>query len=170
MVAIFLEKTLFQIFFYCFYFSVETLDFESLYEKLELFSDFEKQANSRVVESGLLGGMNLGDIKRAGEHLILQDGCRDFFQKVVSNKEKLNSDLYMISYCWCADLIRSAFPSGTYTVTPFLLVNTTPLDAIMLNNNLFLAFSTFHFFDLLVINNSRKFSSFNSLLLRIFTI
>ncbi|KAM0945023.1 putative aminopyrimidine aminohydrolase [Dioscorea sansibarensis] len=90
---------------------VETLDFESLYEKLELFSDFEKQANSRVVESGLLGGMNLGDIKRAGEHLILQDGCRDFFQKVVSNKEKLNSDLYMISYCWCADLIRSAFPS-----------------------------------------------------------
>ncbi|KAH7691638.1 Heme oxygenase-like protein [Dioscorea alata] len=89
----------------------KTLDIESLYKNLELLTDFEKRANSRVVESGLLRGMNLGDIKRAGEHLILQDGCRDFFQKVASNKEKLNYDLCMISYCWCADLIRSAFPS-----------------------------------------------------------
>ncbi|KAJ0963666.1 hypothetical protein J5N97_028788 [Dioscorea zingiberensis] len=87
------------------------VDFDGLYKILEQLSDFEKRANSRYVESGVLRGMNLDDIKRAGERLILQDGCQEFFRKVVSNKEKLKSDLHVISYCWCADLIRSAFAS-----------------------------------------------------------
>ncbi|XP_073007991.1 bifunctional TH2 protein, mitochondrial-like isoform X2 [Typha latifolia] len=86
-------------------------DYESLFKSLQLLSDFEKKANSRVVESGVLKGMNLDDIKRAGERMALQDGCKKFFQALINLKEKMNVDLHILSYCWCADLIRSAFSS-----------------------------------------------------------
>lgn len=86
-------------------------NYEALLKALEQLSDFERRANSRVIESGVLKGLNLEDIKRAGERLILQDGCTNFFQKIVKN-EKLNADVHLLSYCWCADLIRSAFSSG----------------------------------------------------------
>lgn len=95
-------------------FPAKTFDYEGLYKSLGQLSEFEKRANSRVIESGVLKGMNLDDIKRAGERLILQDGCIDFFQKVVKEKENLNVDLHVLSYCWCADLIRSAFSSGKF--------------------------------------------------------
>lgn len=93
--------------------AAKIFDYESLYKSLEQFSNFEKQANSRVIESGLLKGMNLEDIKRTGECLTLQDGCKEFFQNVVKIKQKLNAEFHILSYCWCADLIRSAFSSGT---------------------------------------------------------
>ncbi|WCJ43740.1 hem oxygenase-like multi-helical [Euphorbia peplus] len=86
-------------------------NYEALCKALEQLSDFESRANARVIESGVLKGVNLEDIKRAGERLILQDGCSIFFQKLVKN-EHLNADAHVLSYCWCADLIRSAFSSG----------------------------------------------------------
>ncbi|XP_072977873.1 bifunctional TH2 protein, mitochondrial-like [Typha angustifolia] len=89
----------------------EEFDYESLFKSLRLLSDFEKKANSRVVESGVLKGMNLDDIKRAGERMALQDGCKKFFQVLINLKEKMSVDLHILSYCWCADLIRSAFSS-----------------------------------------------------------
>lgn len=89
----------------------KTFNYEALYNGLKQLTSFEKQANSRVVESGMLSGMNIEEIKRAGERLILLDGCTDFFQKVVKRKKELNVDLHVLSYCWCADLIRSAFSS-----------------------------------------------------------
>ena len=64
-----------------------------------------------MIESGVLKGLNLEDMKRAGQRLILQDGCRSFFQKIVKN-DTLNTDVHVLSYCWCGDLIRSAFSSG----------------------------------------------------------
>ncbi|XP_039116819.1 bifunctional TH2 protein, mitochondrial [Dioscorea cayenensis subsp. rotundata] len=93
-----------------------SFDYEGLRKSLEHLSNFEKQANSRVVESGVLRGMNLDDIKRAGELLSLQEGCRDFFQKIVSKQENFNADIHILSYCWCGDLIRSAFASGSLNV------------------------------------------------------
>lgn len=90
---------------------VKEFDFSLLYQSLQQLAEFEKRANSRVVESGMLKGVNLDDIKRAGEHLKLHDGCKDFFQKVVKKNEKLAIDLHVLSYCWCADLIRSSFLS-----------------------------------------------------------
>jgi len=60
----------------------------------------------------MLKGLNLGDIKKAGERLMLNDGCKEFFQKLVKKKEMLTVDLHILSYCWCADLIRAAFSSG----------------------------------------------------------
>ncbi|KAL9381884.1 hypothetical protein Peur_024919 [Populus x canadensis] len=86
-------------------------NYEALCKALEQLSDFERRANSRVIDSGVLKGLNLEDVKRAGERLILQDGCTGFFQKIVKN-ENLNANVHVLSYCWCGDLIRSAFSSG----------------------------------------------------------
>lgn len=89
----------------------KSVDYDQLYKGLEVLSEFERQANSRVIDSGVLRGMNLDDIRKAGERLILQDGCRNFFQKIGETREKLNLDIHILSYCWCAELIRSAFSS-----------------------------------------------------------
>lgn len=86
-------------------------NYERLHNALEQLSEFEKRANNRVIESGVLKGLNLEDIKKAGERLILQDGCTTFFESVVKN-ENLNAKVHVLSYCWCGDLIRSAFSSG----------------------------------------------------------
>ena len=64
-----------------------------------------------MVQSGVLKGLNQEDIKRAGQGLILQDGCKGFFQKIMKN-ENLTAAVNILSYCWCGDLIRSAFSSG----------------------------------------------------------
>ncbi|XVF30976.1 hypothetical protein REPUB_Repub16aG0105700 [Reevesia pubescens] len=84
---------------------------EALHKALEQLSEFEKRENSRVIESGVLKGLNLEDIKRAGERLFLQDGCISFFQKIAKN-ENLNANIHVLSYCWCGDLIRATFSSG----------------------------------------------------------
>ncbi|TYI70969.1 hypothetical protein E1A91_D08G260900v1 [Gossypium mustelinum] len=89
----------------------EEFNYETLHTALEKLSDFEKRANSRVIESGVLKGLNFEDIKRAGERLILQDGCTNFLQKIVKD-ENLNANVHLLSYCWCGDLIRAAFSSG----------------------------------------------------------
>ncbi|XP_031104797.1 bifunctional TH2 protein, mitochondrial-like [Ipomoea triloba] len=83
-------------------------NYEGVHTALEQLSDFEKEANLRVIESGLLNGLSLEDINQAGGSLILQDGCMNFFQTVI----KKDVDVRVLSCCWCADLIRSAFSSG----------------------------------------------------------
>lgn len=90
---------------------VERFDYEGLKKALEQLVEFERRANMRVIESEVLKGLNLEDIKRAGERLILHDGCMGFFQSITKN-ENLNVNVHVLSYCWCADLIRSAFSSG----------------------------------------------------------
>ncbi|KAK6937717.1 hypothetical protein RJ641_031225 [Dillenia turbinata] len=84
---------------------------EALQKALEQLLDFEKTANSRVIKSGVLKGINMEEIKRAGRRLIFQDGCKEFFRKI-ENDEKLKTDAHILSYCWCGDLIKSAFSSG----------------------------------------------------------
>ncbi|XP_050381073.1 bifunctional TH2 protein, mitochondrial-like isoform X2 [Argentina anserina] len=84
--------------------------YHNLHKALEQLSEFEKKANNRVIESGVLKGLNIEDIKRAGERLILQDGCIDFFKKIIKS-DNLNANVHVLSYCWCGDLIRSAFSS-----------------------------------------------------------
>ena len=92
---------------------MDYFDYKELSVALEQLSKFENTANNRVIESGVLKGISLEDIKRAGERLILHDGCTNFFQSIVKN-ENLNANVHVLSYCWCVDLIRSAFSSGTY--------------------------------------------------------
>lgn len=89
----------------------EGFNYEGLSNALERVSEFEKAANSRVVESGVLKGLHLEDIKRAGQSQLLQDGCRGFFEKLVK-REEMKTDVHVLSSSWCGDLIRSAFSSG----------------------------------------------------------
>ncbi|KAI7734822.1 hypothetical protein M8C21_027459, partial [Ambrosia artemisiifolia] len=89
---------------------VEDFNYEGLKTALEQLSEFEKRANMRVIESNVLKGLNIEDIKRAGERLILHDGCMHFFQ-TITNNHNLNVNVHVLSYCWCADLIRSTFSS-----------------------------------------------------------
>ncbi|KAG9151610.1 hypothetical protein Leryth_019969 [Lithospermum erythrorhizon] len=81
----------------------EDFNYERLHKALQKLSDFERRANIRVIESGVLKGLNLEDIKRAGERLILQDGCASFFQSIMKN-EKLNVNVNVLSYCGIDDV------------------------------------------------------------------
>ncbi|XP_024923164.2 bifunctional TH2 protein, mitochondrial [Ziziphus jujuba] len=94
---------------------VDKFDYEGLQKALEQLADFEKKENARVVQSRVLKGLNIEDIKHAGQRLILHDGCRRFFQRIVKD-EILKTDVHVLSYCWCGDFIRSAFSSGDLNV------------------------------------------------------
>ncbi|KAK4441555.1 Bifunctional protein, mitochondrial [Sesamum alatum] len=94
---------------------VEGLDYEGLYKALEQISDVEKSATSRVVNSTVLKGLNLADIRRAGERLTFQDGCRRFLQDIMESKSSVK-EVHVLSYCWSGDLIESAFQSGDENV------------------------------------------------------
>jgi thiaminase len=95
--------------------NAEKFDYEVLSKALKILSDFERRANTRVIESGVLKGLAIEDIKRAGERLLFQDGCTGFFKNVLMT-EKLDAKVHILSYCWCADLIRSAFSAGGLNV------------------------------------------------------
>ncbi|KAF8042671.1 hypothetical protein BT93_A1111 [Corymbia citriodora subsp. variegata] len=77
----------------------------SLVQALEKVADFEKRANSRVTESGVLRGLKLEDIIKAGESLVLQDGCISFYQKLTDIDVDVN--IHMLSYCWCVGFDHS---------------------------------------------------------------
>ena len=66
-----------------------------------------------MVKSEILKGLSLDRIKCAGESIILQNGCRTFFNKIVDD-ESLNIDIHIISCFWCGDQIKSAFSSGIH--------------------------------------------------------
>lgn len=90
---------------------VMEFNFESLCKALGELSDLEKAGNLRVCRSGVLKGLHMDDIKWAGEHLVFQDGCVEFFREIEKMKD-VAVDAHILSYCWSGDLIRSAFSSG----------------------------------------------------------
>ncbi|XP_065876743.1 bifunctional TH2 protein, mitochondrial-like isoform X2 [Euphorbia lathyris] len=92
---------------------VESFSYEDLSKALAQLADFEKKANSRVVQSGVLKGLNLADIERAGQQLVFQDGCKEFFRKIAGD-ENIKTDMHIVSYCWSGDLIRSAFSPAEF--------------------------------------------------------
>lgn len=73
----------------------QKFDRGSMQKALEQLADFEKKGNEKVLQSGVLKSLNLDDIKFAGQILILQDGCRRFFSKIVKN-ENLKTDLHVL--------------------------------------------------------------------------
>jgi len=91
---------------------VGSFDYEGLHQSLEHLSQFEMEANSKVVESGVLEGINIDDIKKAGERLVFQDGCANFFEQILTKMDSLNVDVHIISVCWSGDIIRAAFSSS----------------------------------------------------------
>ncbi|XP_057850301.2 bifunctional TH2 protein, mitochondrial isoform X2 [Cryptomeria japonica] len=87
----------------------ENFDFEGLCRSLEKLSQYEVEANSKIVESTVLQGINAEDIKKAGEHLLFQEGCTSFFTQVLSKMDDYNVDMHILSVCWSGDIIRTAF-------------------------------------------------------------
>ncbi|CAA0815227.1 Probable aminopyrimidine aminohydrolase-mitochondrial [Striga hermonthica] len=86
------------------------LNYEGLCKALEQISEVEKRATSRMVRSNVLKGLNRAEIKRAGEKLAFQEGCKRFFEDLKESKNpKMN--VHVLSYCWSGDLIKSAFSS-----------------------------------------------------------
>lgn len=108
--------------------AVDKFDYKGLQNALEQLADFEKKENARVVQFAVLKGLNIEDIKNAGKRLILQDGCRRFFQRIVKD-EIMKTDVHVLSYCWCGDLIRSAFSSGKLCGT-FILYSYVSLSRV----------------------------------------
>ncbi|XP_051143549.1 bifunctional TH2 protein, mitochondrial-like isoform X2 [Andrographis paniculata] len=92
----------------------EGYDYDGLCKTLEQISNVEKMATERVINSNVLSGLNLEDIKRAGERLTLQDGCEKFVHDVTQS-ESSAPEVHILSYCWCGDLIWSAFSSVEQT-------------------------------------------------------
>ncbi|PON66839.1 heme oxygenase [Trema orientale] len=94
----------------------EVFDYDGLKEAIEEVAAFEKWANDLVTNLMILKNLDLDAIKLAGRYYHpLQKGCRQFFEKIVSN-ENPKIDVHIISYCWSGDLIRSAFSPGLDTV------------------------------------------------------
>ncbi|KAK6143972.1 hypothetical protein DH2020_020792 [Rehmannia glutinosa] len=71
----------------------EGLDYEGLCKALEQISDVEKNATLRMIGSNVLKGLNLADVRRAGERLAFQEGCKRFFQDVA--KLKIRVQMFM---------------------------------------------------------------------------
>ncbi|EXB46020.1 hypothetical protein L484_015881 [Morus notabilis] len=55
---------------------------------------------------GMLKGISLDTIKSAASTVILQDGCRRFFQKLAENESR-NINVHIISNYWGSDLIKA---------------------------------------------------------------
>lgn len=85
-------------------------DHAGLHHALELVLEAEEKASETMENSGLLRGLTLERVKFVGKHIVLQDGCRSFFRKIMENKCP-NMDVLVISDCLCSELIRSAFSS-----------------------------------------------------------
>ncbi|KAI3923663.1 hypothetical protein MKW98_011293 [Papaver atlanticum] len=83
---------------------------QSLHSALVEFSSSEGQAVSRIFDFGVLKGISLEDIKQAGKHMILKNGCMNFFKKV----NKLEVSVNIMS-CWSEELTRSALSGGLDT-------------------------------------------------------
>ncbi|RZC71642.1 hypothetical protein C5167_034798, partial [Papaver somniferum] len=83
---------------------------QSLHGALVELSSSEGRAVSRIFDSGVLKGISLEEIKQAGKHMILKNGCMNFFKKV----NKLDASVNIMS-CWSEELTRSALSGGLDT-------------------------------------------------------
>eukprot|EP00252_Welwitschia_mirabilis_P021998 TRINITY_DN5814_c0_g1_i2.p1 TRINITY_DN5814_c0_g1~~TRINITY_DN5814_c0_g1_i2.p1 ORF type:complete len:297 (+),score=55.56 TRINITY_DN5814_c0_g1_i2:489-1379(+) len=90
-----------------------TFNYEGLLGCLQHVSQFEVDANSKVIELGVLRGINIDGIKKAGERLILRDGCANLFRQIPMKMDQINMDVHIISVCWSGDMIRACFSANT---------------------------------------------------------
>ncbi|WCJ38223.1 hem oxygenase-like multi-helical [Euphorbia peplus] len=87
--------------------------YENLSKALEELARFETKENSVVVWRRVLKGLSRADIVQAGQQLVFQDGCKEVFWKLAAN-QNLKTDIQILSYCWCRNLIRAAFSPAAF--------------------------------------------------------
>ncbi|KAL5562014.1 hypothetical protein UlMin_031761 [Ulmus minor] len=86
-------------------------NYEGITRALEDIGEFDKEATAKVEEFGLFKDLTLDNITRVGQHLGLHNGCQSFLEKTVENPR---TDVHVLSYSWCGDLVKAAFSSGGF--------------------------------------------------------
>ncbi|KAL3685265.1 hypothetical protein R1sor_003287 [Riccia sorocarpa] len=76
---------------------------------LEEVSDFEGEANARVVQSEFLAGLSVESVKQAGSRIPFYRGCEELLTAV--SKLEQSVDFHILSVCWSRTLIQSSFSS-----------------------------------------------------------
>lgn len=83
---------------------MKKFNYEHVVKAIRPLSDFDKEANQSLIDSGLLQGLKFKQIAGLGQTLLLNSGCELFFESLLNNK-KMEADAHILSYCWCADVI-----------------------------------------------------------------
>ncbi|KAI3425347.1 hypothetical protein D9Q98_009111 [Chlorella vulgaris] len=84
----------------------EATDFDMgwLGDFIDRLSEFDKEMNGVVVESGILGGIKKGMLARAGESITMQDGCLQLLKQAA----EAGIPTYVVSVNWSAEMVRAA--------------------------------------------------------------
>lgn len=124
------------LFFFFFFFvaATEEFDYEKLVKALKVVSKYEEVANMHITESGLLTGMNIEDIKSAASKMAFKDGCTKFFKSILETLGIQRVGIHIVSCCWCADVLRTAFSKGVFSFSfSFHIFISSKLLHLMLN-------------------------------------
>lgn len=78
-------------------------------------SAFERRANLRVEDAGVLKGLSLANIHDSGRLMPLREGCSDLMRRLCARDA--NVDVHIISVCWSKTFIEGAFQKGTSIVS-----------------------------------------------------
>ncbi|KAL5562013.1 hypothetical protein UlMin_031760 [Ulmus minor] len=86
-------------------------NYEGITKALKEIGEFDKEATAKVEEFGLFKDLTLDNIRRIGQHLAVRNGCHSFLENIVENPR---TDVHVLSYSWCDDLVKAAFSSGGF--------------------------------------------------------
>ncbi|CAM6124450.1 unnamed protein product [Calypogeia fissa] len=74
---------------------------------LEALAEFEITANKRVVDSKVLSGLSIEDVRQAGGSIPLREGCLDLLKRI--SGDTLAIDFHILSVCWSQSIIEGSF-------------------------------------------------------------
>ncbi|KAL2653394.1 hypothetical protein R1flu_021522 [Riccia fluitans] len=80
-----------------------------LREALKELSDFEGEANARVIQSEFLAGLRTESVLQAGSRIPFYQGCEQLLTAVSKLKQSL--EFHILSVCWSRTLIQSSLSS-----------------------------------------------------------
>ncbi|KAL4420336.1 hypothetical protein ABPG77_006143, partial [Micractinium sp. CCAP 211/92] len=79
-------------------------DFAWLGDFVDRLSEFDKEMNGVVIESGILGGIKKGMLARAGASIRMQGGCLDLLKQAC----EAGVPTYVVSVNWSAEMVKAA--------------------------------------------------------------
>lgn len=85
-----------------------------------------------IIDSGLLAGVNIEDIKRGASEMEFKDGCTKFFKSILETPDIQSVGIHIVSCCWCADVLRTAFSKGVFSFSFHIFISSKLLH-LMLN-------------------------------------
>lgn len=87
---------------------------QGLRQVLHELSDFEREANARVVGSDFLAGLSREAVKQAGSRVAMREGCRHLLTRVALEGRSLrqNLEFHILSVCWSRSFIEGTLSSN----------------------------------------------------------